>query len=51
MENGFWVVKKLLDIFKKVDEQQKKPPPKFDHKTRKDSEQMTDIEKMEKGFN
>ena len=51
MENGFWVVKKLLDIFKKVDEQQKKPPPNFDHKTRKDSEQMTDIEKMDKGFN
>ena len=36
----------LLDKFKK-----KKPKQKFDPKIRKNSENMTDKEKMDKGFN
>ena len=39
-------MKKLLDKFKK-----KKPKQKFDPKVRKNSENMTDKEKMDKGFN
>ncbi len=39
-------MKKLLDKFKK-----KKPKQKFDPKIRKNSENMTDKEKMDKGFN
>ena len=45
------MIKVLEKLFKKIDEEQKKPPPKFNHKVRKDSEQMTEIEKMNKGFN
>ena len=40
-----------MEKFKLVDEQQRKPPPKFNHKVRKDSEKMSDKEKMDKGFN
>ena len=45
------MIKKLLEKFKLVDEQQRKPPPKFNHKVRKDSEKISDKEKMDKGFN
>ena len=45
------MIKVLEKLFKKIDEEQKKPPPKFNHKVRKDSEQMSEIEKMNKGFN
>ena len=45
------MIKALQKLFKKIDEEQKKPPPKFNHKVRKDSEEMTDKEKMDKGFN
>lgn len=45
------IIKPLKDLFKKVDEEQKKPPPKFNHKVRKDSESMSDKEKMDRGFN
>ncbi len=39
-------MKKFLDKFKK-----KKTKQKFDPKVRKNSEDMTDKEKMDKGFN
>ena len=45
------MIKVLEKLFKKIDEEQKKPPPNFNHKVRKDSEQMSEIEKMNKGFN
>tara|TARA_B100000963_G_scaffold341342_1_gene340924 strand:+ start:6105 stop:6284 length:180 start_codon:yes stop_codon:yes gene_type:complete len=45
------IPKALKKLFAKIDEEQKKPPPKFNHKVRKDSEKMTDKEKMDKGFN
>tara|TARA_S200000501_G_C20720674_1_gene698335 strand:- start:291 stop:467 length:177 start_codon:yes stop_codon:yes gene_type:complete len=45
------VIKSLLDKFKKVEEQQKEPPPKFNHRVRKNSQNMTDKEKMDQGFN
>ena len=45
------MIKKLLEKFKLVDEQHRKPPPMFNHKVRKDSEKMSDKEKMDKGFN
>ena len=45
------MIKVLEKLFKKIDKEQKKPPPKFNHKVRKDSEQMSEIEKMNKGFN
>ena len=45
------MIKVLEKLFKKIDEEQKKPPPKFNHKVRKDSENMSDIDKMDKGFN
>ena len=45
------MIKVLEKLFKKIDEEQKKPPPKFNHKVRKDSEIMSEIEKMNKGFN
>ena len=45
------MIKKLLEIFKLVEVQQRNPPPKFNHKVRKDSEKMSDKEKMDKGFN
>jgi hypothetical protein len=45
------MIKVLEKLFKKIDEEQKKPPPKFNHKVRKDSENMSDIDKMNKGFN
>ena len=41
----------MLEKLKLVDEQQSKPPPKFNHRVRKDSDKMTDKEKMDKGFN
>jgi len=44
-------MKKLFDLFKKVDEEQKKPPPRFNHTVRKDSDELSDKEKMDKGFN
>ncbi len=44
-------MKKLFDLFKKVDEEQKKPPPTFNHRVRKDGEKLSDKEKMDKGFN
>ena len=45
------MIKALQKLFKKIDEEQKKPPPKFNHKVRKDGETMSEIEKMNKGFN
>ena len=45
------MIKVLEKLFKKIDEEQKKPPPKFNHKVRKDSENMSDVDKMNKGFN
>jgi hypothetical protein len=45
------ISKRLKRLFKKIDKAQKEPPKKFNHKVRKDSENMTDIEKMDKGFN
>ena len=45
------MIRSLLEKFKLVDEQQSKPPPQFNHRVRKDSEEMTDKEKMDKGFN
>ena len=45
------MIKALQKLFKKIDEEQKKPPPKFNHTVRKDGEDMTDKEKMDKGFN
>lgn len=42
---------KLKRLFKKVDEAQAKPPKEFNVRVRKDSEEMTDVEKMNKGFN
>ena len=45
------MIRSLLEKFKLVDEQQSKPPPKFNHRVRKDSEEMTEKEKMDKGFN
>ena len=45
------MIKALQKLFKKIDEEQKKPPPKFNHKVRKDSENMSDIDKMNKRFN
>lgn len=45
------MIKKLKRLFKKIDEEQKQPPKQFNHKVRKDSENMTDKEKMDKGFN
>ena len=45
------MIKVLEKLFKKIDEEQKKPPPKFNHKVRKDSENMSEIDKMNKGFN
>ena len=45
------MIKVLKKIFKKADTEQATPSPKFNHRVRKDSEQMTDKEKMDKGFN
>ena len=45
------MIKVLEKLFKKVDEEQAKPPPKLNHRVRKDSDKMTDKEKMDKGFN
>jgi len=45
------MIKVLEKLFKKVDVEQAKPPPKFNHRVRKDSDKMTDKEKMDKGFN
>jgi len=45
------MIKVLEKLFRKIDEEQKKPPPKFNHKVRKDSENMSDVDKMNKGFN
>ena len=45
------MIKALEKLFKKIDIEQAKPPPKFNHKVRKDSEEMTDKEKMDKGYN
>ena len=45
------MIRSLLEKFKLVDEQQSKPPPTFNHRVRKDSDKMTDKEKMDKGFN
>lgn len=45
------MIKKLQKLFKKVEQEQKEPPKKFNHKKRKDGENMTDKEKMDKGFN
>ena len=44
------MIKKLLEKFKLVDEQQRKPPPKFNHKVRKDSEKMSDKEKRKEAL-
>ena len=44
-------MKKLFDLFKKIDEEQKKPPPTFNHRVRKDSDDLSDKEKMDQGFN
>ena len=50
------MIKALKKLFKKIDEEQRKLPPKSDLKDfnvriRKDSEQMSDVEKMDRGFN
>lgn len=50
------MIKALKKLFKKIDEEQRKPPPKSDLKDfnvriRKDSEKMSDVEKMDRGFN
>ena len=50
------MIKALKKLFKKIDEEQKKPPTKsdpkqFNHRIRIDSEKMSDVEKMDKGFN
>jgi hypothetical protein len=45
------VIKSLKKLFKKIDKEQKIPPKEFNHKIRKDSENMTDVEKMDRGFN
>ena len=50
------MIEKLKKLFKKIDEEQKKPPQKsdpkqFNHRIRIDSEKMSDKEKMDKGFN
>lgn len=50
------MIKKLKKLFKKIDEEQKKSPEKsnlkeFNHRIRIDSEKMSDVEKMDKGFN
>lgn len=45
------MIKKLKKLFKKIDKEQKQPPKQFNHKVRKDSEHMSDKEKMDKGFN
>ena len=45
------MIKKLKKLFKKIDKEQKQPPKQFDYKVRKDSENMSDKEKMDKGFN
>ena len=44
------MIKVLEKLFKKIEIEQSKPPSKFNHKVRKDSEEMTDKEKMDKGF-
>ena len=50
------MIKALKRLFKKIDEEQRKPPPKieqeeFNPRIRKDSEKMSDVEKMDRGFN
>ena len=45
------MLKTLIEKFKAVDKQQSKPPPKFNHRVRKNSNEMSDKEKMDKGFN
>ena len=45
------MIARLRKLFKKIDEEQRKPPEEFNHKIRKDSENMTDVEKMDRGFN
>lgn len=45
------LIKTLKKLFKKTDKEQRKPNEDFNHKVRKDSENMTDVEKMDKGFN
>lgn len=45
------LIKILKKLFKKTDKEQRKPNEDFNHKVRKDSENMTDVEKMDKGFN
>lgn len=50
------MIKALKKLFKKIDEEQQKPPTKsnlknFNTRIRKDSENMSDVEKMDKGFN
>ena len=45
------MIARLRKLFKKIDKEQRKPPPEFNHKVRKDSENMTDVEKMDAGFN
>lgn len=50
------MIEKLKKLFKKIDEEQKKPPQKrdlkdFNHRIRIDSDKMSDVEKMDKGFN
>jgi len=45
------MIKKLKKLFKKIDKEQRNPPKEFNHKIRKDSEKMSDVEKMDAGFN
>ena len=44
------MIKVLKKLFKKIEIEQAKPSSKFNHKVRKDSEEMTNKEKMDKGF-
>ena len=50
------MIEKLKKLFKKIDEEQKKPPQKsdlkdFNTRIRIDSEKMSDVEKLDRGFN
>ena len=45
------MINKLKNLFRKVEEAQAEPPEEFNVRVRKDSEGMSDVEKMDKGFN
>lgn len=51
------MIKKLQKLFKQIEKEQSKPPKKnidlkdFDTRIRIDSDKLSEIEKMDKGFN